>query len=84
MLKLLDLQSFLVLILAGMWFEENKPTTFTKEFGQAIVMINLVAIVQFFEAIYTSIFKPFLIIEFFEGDLLEPVLTYFEMAETNS
>lgn len=66
-----------------MQFKNNRLTTFTEEFGQATVMINLVAIAQFFKAIYIGIFKSFLAIKSIKADFLEPVSIYFETVETN-
>ena len=57
MLNLTDIYSFLVLILASMRFKYNDLNTFIEEFKQAIMVINLIAIAQFFEVIYISIFK---------------------------
>lgn len=45
--------------------------------------MNLVAIAQFFEATYTSIFKRLFAFRSTEGGLLEPVSTYFNIVETN-
>lgn len=38
---------------------------------------------QFFEAIYISIFKRFLVAEFTGAVLLRPILTYYKTVETN-
>lgn len=46
--------------------------------------MNLVAIAQFFEALYTSIFKYFLIARFIKSRLLGPISTYFKIIEINS
>lgn len=43
-----------------MLFEDNKSTTSAKNFKQAITIINLITIVQFFKTIYTRIFNWFL------------------------
>lgn len=45
-----------------MHFENNGPTTSIEDFRQATAMINLVIVTQFFEAVYTEIFKRFLAI----------------------
>lgn len=47
-------------------------------------MINLIVIVQFFEAIYTSLFKHFFVARFIKSSLLGQVITYFDIVETNS
>lgn len=78
-----NLQNFLVLILIGMRFKNNRPTSLVKDFRQAIAMMNLITIAQFFEAICIANFKQFLVAEFIKSDLLEPVLIYFEIIETN-
>lgn len=67
-----------------MRFEDNRPTTFPKEFGQAIAMINPIAVVQFFEAVYTGIFKHLLTIKSIKNGFLELVLMYFGIVEINS
>lgn len=83
-LNLLDLWSFLILIFANVWFEDNRPTTSIEEFGQATAMINPVAIAQFFEAIYTDIFKCLLATRSIKSGLLKPVLIYFGAIKINS
>lgn len=78
-----DLQSFLVLIFADVWFENNGPTNSTKEFRQAKSIINLLVLAQFFKTIYTGIFKYLLIIRSIKRGLLGIVSIYFGTLETN-
>lgn len=77
MLNLLNLWCFLVLILAKIRLEDNKSAISTKEFGRITVIINLVAVVQLFEATYTNIFKHFFTARFIESGLLGSFFTYF-------
>lgn len=49
-----------------------------------MAIINLMAIAQFFKAIYINIFKPFLIARFIKNRLFKPVLTYFKTVKINS
>lgn len=72
-----------MLIFAKVHLEGNNQTTSTKEFRWAITIMNPVAITQFFEAIFTGIFKCFFITESIENDLLRLVSTYFGMIEMN-
>lgn len=78
-----DYQNFMVLIFFDMGFDDNRLTTFIEKFLQVIAIMNLIAITQFFEIIYTAIFKLFLIIESIKDNLLGLVLTYFEMVKIN-
>lgn len=82
-LNLSNLQSFLVLIFADVRFENNRPTNSTEEFRQAKSIMNPIAVVQFFKAIYTGIFKCFLATRSIERGLLGTVSIYFGMLETN-
>lgn len=79
-----NLWSFLILILAKVQLGDNSSNAFAEEFKQATAIINLMAIAQFFEAIYTSIFKRFLAARSIENRLFGPVLTYFRTVKTNS
>lgn len=66
-----------------MWFEDNSISTLVEEFGRSITMMNPVPKAQFFEAIYTSIFKQLFVTKTTGGGLLEPVLMYFRTVEIN-
>ncbi len=82
-LNLSDLCSFLVLILAGVCFEDNGSSTSTEEFRRATAVLNPVAVAQFFETTYTNIFKRLLAAGSTREGLLGPVSTYYRMVETN-
>lgn len=84
MLNPSNLWSFLVLILAKVQLGDNSLNASVEEFGQAMAIINLMAIAQFFEAICTNIFKRFLAARSTKSRLLRPVLTYFRIVKTNS
>ena len=58
-------------------------STLAEKFGQTTVIINPVTITQFFEAIYTGIFKQLFVTKLIEGNLLGPVLKYFGTIKTN-
>lgn len=45
--------------------------------------MNLVPIAQFFEAVYTKIFKRLLVVRSIKDGLLRPVSTYFGMVKLN-
>lgn len=83
-LNLSNLRSFLVLIFAVVRFGENEETTSAEDFQQVTTIINPVVVTQFFETIYTSIFKGFFITEITNGGFLGSVSTYFETIEMNS
>ena len=78
-----DLQRFWILIFTGVWFRQIEETTSVEKFQRAIAILNSVAIAQFFEAIYTDIFKYLFAIGTTNGGLLRLVLTYFETGEIN-
>lgn len=48
-----------------------------------MAIINLMVVAQFFETIYTSIFKRLFIAEFTESNLYGPIFTYFRIVKTN-
>lgn len=84
LLNSLDFHSFLVLIFARVQLKDNGSATSAGKFGKIIVIINLVAVIKFLEAIYTSIFKHFFTAKFTESNLLKLISTYFGMLKTNS
>lgn len=55
-------------------FEDNNSHIFAKKIGQAMAIINLVAVAQFFEVTYIAIFKHFFAAKSTNGRLLEQVL----------
>lgn len=71
------------MILVRVQFENNDSNTFTKKFKQTIAVMNLIAMAQFFEAIYISIFKHFLAARSIKKELLRLVSTYYGMIEIN-
>lgn len=83
MLNLSNLCSFLVLILASVRLEDSGSSISAEKFRRAIAMMNLVALAQFFEAPYTSIFKRHVGAGSMGEGLLEPVSIYYGMVETN-
>lgn len=60
----MNLQSFFVLIFPEIQFEDNIRTTSTFNFQQTMIIITPVALTQFLEAKYTSIFKRIFITRF--------------------
>ncbi len=63
-------RSFLVLILADVCFEDSGSSTSAKEFRRTTVVMNPVAVAQFFEATCTGIFKRLLVARSTGGDYL--------------
>ncbi len=82
-LNLSDFCSFLVLILTSVQLEDSTLSTSAKEFRWATAVMNLMAVTQFYEAIYTGIFKHLLATGSIGERLLKPVSTYYETVETN-
>lgn len=74
-LNLFDLWSFWILVLAGVRLEDNSSNSANK-FRWTLVVMNPVAMVQFFEAIYTGIFKYLLAASSIKERLFGPVSTY--------
>lgn len=62
-------------------FENNNAAN---AFAYAIATINLIAVAQFFKAIYIGIFKYLFAAGSKNDSLLRPLLTYFGTVETNS
>lgn len=83
-LNLSNLWSLFILIFARVQLKNSDSNTSTKEFRQAMAIINPVAIAQFFEIIYTEIFTRFLAARSTESGLLGLVFTYFEKIKTNN
>ena len=71
------------MIFANIWLRDNGLNTSAKKFIQAIVVINVIVIAQFFEAICTSIFKQFLTVKSTKGRFFRSVLIYFGIVEIN-
>lgn len=53
----------MVLILVGIRLKDSRSIIFIGKFEIAMVMMDLMTIAQFFEAIYTCTFKRFLVAE---------------------
>lgn len=83
MLNLSDFQSFLILILARVRLKDPGLSTFVEKFVWATTIMNLMAIAQFFEVIYTRIFKYLFTVGSIEDDLLEPVSIYYNIVDMN-
>ena len=83
-MKLLEFCTVFFLVLADIWFEDNKETTSANKFWPAKTIINCIAIVQFLEAVYIDIFKYLFIVGPAKGDLLGPVSIYFGIVEINN
>ncbi len=77
------LQSFLVLVLAGVRYESSESNGTADAFVRATATMNPVAVARFFEAICTGIFEHLLAAGSNNGGLLGPVSTYFGKVETN-
>lgn len=67
-----NFRSFLVLILAKVRLKDSSSNAFIKKFGQATIIIDLVALAKFFEATCTSIFKHILATRSTKSGLLRP------------
>ncbi|WP_375449088.1 hypothetical protein [uncultured Nostoc sp.] len=78
-----DLQSTLVLILAGMRYEDNGVNNSAEAFARMTATMNPVAVARFFEATCRGIFEHLLAAGSKDGWLLGPVSTYFGTVETN-
>lgn len=78
-----DLQSTLILILAGMWFKDKYVNNFAEAIARITAIINLVAMARFFEATCRGIFKHLLAAGFKNGGLLGPVSIYFGTIKIN-
>ncbi len=78
-----DFHSPLVLIFAGVRLKDSGSSTSAKEIKQATVVMNPMAILQFFKAICTSIFKHLLAAGSIGEELLGLILIYHMMVETN-
>ena len=78
-----DLRSTLVLILAGMRYEDNGVNNSVEVFARMTATMNPVAVTRFFEAICRSIFEYLLAAGYKDGGFFGPVSTYFGTVETN-
>ncbi len=83
MLNLSDLHSFLLLIFTGRHLKDSSLSTSAEKFRQATIVMNLVAVVQFFKATCTGIFKHLLVAGFMGGKLLRLVSNYYKTVKTD-
>lgn len=78
-----DLQSTLVLILAGMRYQDNGINNSAEVLARKTAIMNPVAVTYFFEATCHGIFEHLLVAGSKDEGLLGPVSTYFGTVETN-
>ena len=76
-----DLRSFWVLVIAGMRYESSESKDKEDGFAHFTKTMNPVAVAQYFEAIYTSIFEHLLALGSNNDGLLGPMSTYFGTVE---
>lgn len=73
----------MVLVFAGVRYENSNLNNSTKQFAWIIATINLVIVVKFFEVTYINIFHQLLNNKSYKSGLLGPVSTNFRIVETN-
>lgn len=74
----------LILTLASVQYKRFKKNNVTNVFAGTIAIINPIAVVQFFETIYTGIFEYLFTGGFKNDGLLELILMYFGTIKRNS
>ena len=67
-----------------MRYKNNNLNNSVKQFGQVIIIINLIAVAKFFETTCTAIFKYLLNTESQKNCLSRLVSTYFGMVKINA
>ena len=82
-INLFDLRSILVLIFAGMQYEDNGVNNSAEVFARMTAIMSSVAVACFFEATCCGIFEYLLAAGSKDGGLLGPISTYFGTVETN-
>lgn len=67
-----------------MQYKGSKNNNATNNFTGVTVIINPIAVIQFFEAIYIGTFEYLFAAYFKDSGLLKLVSMYFEIVKTNS
>ena len=65
-------------------FNNDIDDKVNNDFSRIIVIMNSIAIAQFFEIIYEEIFEHLFIARFFERDLLNLISIYFDIVKINN